>query len=84
MKLLQKQYNNVIENISKAKQIEDQMIQTMTTRTTDIENILQKANIIIEDTIENKKKLEIKHKEIMESHENTLKLQEDDIKGIFK
>lgn len=81
MKLLQKQYNNVIENISKAKQIEDQMIQTMTTRTTDIENILQKANIIIEDTIENKKKLEIKHKEIMESHENTLKLQEDDIKA---
>lgn len=56
----------------------------MTTRTTDIENILQKANIIIQDIIENKKKLEIKHKEIMESHENTLKLQEDDIKGIFK
>lgn len=58
------------------------MIQIMTTRTTDIENILQRVNIIIEDTIENKKKLEIQHKEIMKSHENTLKLQEDDIKGI--
>lgn len=80
---MQREYYNIIESISKAKQIEAQMIETMTTRKTDIEDILQKANVIIEGMVENKNRLEIKHNEIMESEANILKLQEDDIKGIF-
>ncbi|XP_068974423.1 putative leucine-rich repeat-containing protein DDB_G0290503 isoform X1 [Bombus flavifrons] len=79
--LLQREYYNIIESISKAKQIEAQMIETMTTRKTDIEDILQKANVIIEGMVENKNRLEIKHNEIMESEANILKLQEDDIKA---
>ncbi|XP_050482447.1 myosin-8 isoform X3 [Bombus huntii] len=79
--LLQREYYNIIESISKAKQIEAQMIETVTTRKTDIEDILQKANVIIEGMVENKNRLEIKHNEIMESEANILKLQEDDIKA---
>ncbi|XP_050585170.1 repetitive organellar protein-like isoform X2 [Bombus affinis] len=79
--LLQREYYNIIESISKAKQIEAQMIETMTTRKTDIEDILQKANVIIEGMVENKNRLEIKHNEIMESETKILKLQEDDIKA---
>ncbi|XP_017765415.1 PREDICTED: synaptonemal complex protein ZEP1 [Eufriesea mexicana] len=81
IKLLQKEYSNIIENISKAKQMEDQIIQTMTTRRTDIEDILQKASVIIEGMAENKKVLEINHNEIMKLKENTLKIQEDNIKA---
>ncbi|XP_034172521.2 fas-binding factor 1 twitchy isoform X1 [Osmia lignaria lignaria] len=81
IKLLQKEYFNIIESISKAKQIEDQMIETMTNRKTDIEDILQKANSIIGTILENKEKLEIKHNQIIEFRENTLKILEDHIKA---
>ncbi|KOX69517.1 hypothetical protein WN51_06604 [Melipona quadrifasciata] len=81
VKLLQKEYCNIIESISKAKQIEDQMIEVMTTRKTDIEDILEKASIIIEGMVENKNTLEIKYDEIKKSQANILKLQEDDVKA---
>lgn len=83
IKLLQKEYSNIIESISRAKQIEDQMTETMTNRKTDIEDILQKANSIIGTILENKEKLEIKHNQIIEFREDTLKIFEDHIKGIF-
>ncbi|KAK9302541.1 hypothetical protein QLX08_005517 [Tetragonisca angustula] len=81
VKLLQKEYCNIIESISKAKQIEDQMIEVMTTRKTDIEDILEKASVIIEGMVENKNVLEIKCDEIKKSQANILKLQEDDLKA---
>ena len=81
---MQKEYCNIIESISKAKQIKDQMIEIMTTRKTDIEDILEKASVIIEGMVENKNRLEIKYDEIKKSQANILKLQEDDVKGIFQ
>ncbi|KAK1120262.1 hypothetical protein K0M31_012623 [Melipona bicolor] len=81
VKLLQKEYCNIIESISKAKQIEDQVIEIMTTRKTDIEDILEKASVIIEGMVENKNTLEIKYDEIKKSQANILKLQEDDVKA---
>ncbi|CAK9806561.1 Fas-binding factor 1 [Anthophora quadrimaculata] len=77
VKLLQKEYSNVIENISKAKQTEDHMVQTMTNRKTEIDNVLQKANYIMENIVDNKEQLEIKHNEIKIFQENTLKIHED-------
>ncbi|CAD1471712.1 unnamed protein product, partial [Heterotrigona itama] len=81
LSLLQKEYYNIIESISKAKQIEDQMTEIMTTRKTDIEDILEKASVIIEGMVENKNRLEIKCDEIKKSQANILKLQEDDVKA---
>ncbi|XP_043518744.1 myosin-2-like isoform X2 [Frieseomelitta varia] len=81
VKLLQKEYCDIIESISKAKQIEDQTIEVMTTRKTDIEDILEKASVIIEGMVENKNVLEIKYDEIKKSQANILKLQEDDLKA---
>ena len=60
------------------------MIEVMTTRKTDIEDILEKASVIIEGMVENKNVLEIKCDEIKKSQANILKLQEDDLKGIFQ
>ncbi|XP_076220732.1 fas-binding factor 1 twitchy isoform X2 [Nomia melanderi] len=81
IKLLQKEYSNTIESICRAKQTEDQVIETITTRKVDMEDMLQKANFIIENIKQNKEKTELKDTELMDRHENYLKIYEDDIKA---
>ncbi|CAL7946036.1 unnamed protein product [Xylocopa violacea] len=81
VKLLEKEYSIIIGSISTAKQTEDQIVKAMTSQKTDIEDILQRAAVIIEGMVENKKKLENKHDKITEFQKDTLKIYEDNIKA---
>nr|XP_012141789.1 PREDICTED: fas-binding factor 1 homolog [Megachile rotundata] len=81
IKLLQTEYSNIIESISRAKEMEDRVTETITNRKSDIEDMLQKANSIIETILVNKEKLEMKDNEIIEFREHTLKILEDNIKA---
>ncbi|KZC04219.1 hypothetical protein WN55_02108 [Dufourea novaeangliae] len=81
VKFLQKEYLDVIENICKAKKTEDQVIESITTQKIDIENMLQKANSIIGNMKEFKEKVDDNKNNLMECHENYLKVYEDDIKA---
>ncbi|XP_076382404.1 fas-binding factor 1 twitchy isoform X2 [Megalopta genalis] len=78
---LQKEYSNIIENICRAKQTEDEVIETIAIRKDDVENMLQNANCIIKTMKENKEKIEFKDIELTGRHENYLKVYEDDIKA---
>ncbi|XP_078044064.1 fas-binding factor 1 twitchy isoform X1 [Augochlora pura] len=81
VKFLQKEYSNIIESICRAKQTEDEVIETIAIRKDDVENMLQNANSIIETMKENKEKIEFKDIEITDRHKNYLKVYEDDIKA---
>ncbi|XP_076652658.1 fas-binding factor 1 twitchy [Halictus rubicundus] len=81
IKFLEKEYSNITESICKAKQTEDQVMETITTRKIDVENMLENANSIIENMRENKEKIELKDIELTERRENYLKACENDIKA---
>ncbi|XP_054005284.1 calponin homology domain-containing protein DDB_G0272472-like isoform X2 [Hylaeus anthracinus] len=81
VELVQKEYSNIIESICTAKQSENQIIETITSRKIDIEDMLGKANAIIESMKKNKEDIELKNNEIMERRENYLRVYEDDIKA---
>ncbi|XP_076297978.1 fas-binding factor 1 twitchy isoform X2 [Lasioglossum baleicum] len=81
VKFLQKEYSSITESICKAKQTEDQVMETITTRKTDVENMLENANSILENMRDNKEKIELKDIELTERRENYLKAYEDDIKA---
>ncbi|XP_026674240.1 protein CROWDED NUCLEI 4-like, partial [Ceratina calcarata] len=79
IKLLQAEYSNIIQSISRAKQTEDETIQAITSQKTDIEYILEKASVIIENMVEKKKELETDNSEIQKLQKNLLKVYENDI-----
>lgn len=80
---METEYSNIMESISKAKQTEDQMMETVTNRKADIENILEKANFIVETIKENNEVIELKNNEVLQLRENYFKTHEDDIQGRF-
>lgn len=69
--------------MSRTKQMEDQMIETVTNRKADLEDILQKANFIIDTIKEDKETVQLKNNEIVQLRENYLKTHEDDVQGIY-
>ncbi|XP_043256282.1 centrosomal protein of 83 kDa isoform X2 [Colletes gigas] len=81
IKHIHSEYSNIIESICKAKETENQIIETVTSRKFDIEDMLERANIIIESMQKNKEKIEVKSNEIMERRENYLKTYEEDMKA---
>lgn len=84
VKIMQKEYSNIIESICRAKQTENEIIETITSRKVDIEDMLEKVNFIIECMKKNTEKIELKDNEVMERRETYLKVYENDIKGIVK
>ncbi|XP_076630997.1 fas-binding factor 1 twitchy isoform X2 [Colletes latitarsis] len=81
IKHIHSEYSNIIESICKAKETENQIIETVTSRKFDIEDMLERANLIIESMQKNKEKIELKNDEIMERRENYLKTYEEDMKA---
>ena len=81
IKLVEREYSNIMKSISRAKQTEDQMMETMTNRKADIENILEKANFIVETIKENNEVIELKNNEVLQLRENYFKTHEDEIQA---
>ncbi|XP_076245959.1 fas-binding factor 1 twitchy [Calliopsis andreniformis] len=81
IKLLEKEYSNIVESISRTKQVEDQLLETVTSRKADIDDILQKASFIIETIKEKEEVVELKSNEITQLQENYFKVHEEDIQA---
>ena len=80
---METEYSNIMESISRAKQTEYQMMETVTNRKADIEKILEKANFIVETIKENNEAIELKNNEVLQLRENYFKTHEDDIRSRF-
>ena len=81
--LLQKEHAETIDGISRAKELERLAIEAVTTHKTDLGNLLQRSQLVIDSFQNLQKKLEDKDEEFCESRAIYLKKQEENLQRKF-
>ncbi|XP_012216411.1 fas-binding factor 1-like [Linepithema humile] len=79
IRLLQKEHFDTIENILKMREIENLAMTTIATHKTDLQNLLQKANFIIENIKNVQEKTDQRDDQSVKLREYYLKNQEEDM-----
>ncbi|XP_020299137.1 golgin subfamily A member 4-like isoform X2 [Pseudomyrmex gracilis] len=79
IKLLQKEHFDTIENILKMREVENLAMTTIATHKTDLQNLLQKADSIIESIKTTQEKTDQRDDQSIKLREHYLKSQEEDM-----
>lgn len=82
--MLQKEHFDTIENILKMREIENLAMTTITTHKTDMQNLLQKADFIIENIKTVQEKTDHRDDQSVKLREYYLKSQEEDMQSMLK
>ncbi|XP_014470107.1 PREDICTED: trichohyalin-like [Dinoponera quadriceps] len=79
IRLLQKEHFDTIENILKMREIENLAMTTIATHKTDLQNLLQKADFIVENIRNVQEKTDQRDDQSVKLREHHLKNQEEDV-----
>jgi len=82
--LLQKEHFDTIENILKMREVENLAMTTIATHKTDLQDLLQKADFIIENIKNVQEKTDQRDDQSVKLREYYLKNQEEDMQSMFK
>jgi len=82
--LLQKEHFDTIENILKMREVENLAMTTIATHKTDLQDLLQKADFIIENIKSVQEKTDQRDDQSVKLREYYLKTQEEDMQSMFK
>jgi len=82
--LLQKEHFDTIENILKMREVENLAMTTIATHKTDLQDLLQKADFIIENIKNVQEKTDQRDDQSVKLREYYLKNQEENIQSMFK
>lgn len=83
IRLLQKEHFDTIENILKMREVENLAMTTIATHKTDMQNLLQKADFIIENVKTVQEKTDQRDDQSVKLREYYLKNQEEDIQSML-
>lgn len=81
---MQKEHFDTIESILKMREVENLAMTTIATHKTDLQNLLQKADFIIENIKNVQEKTDERDDQSVKLREYYLKNQEEDVKSMFK
>lgn len=81
---MQKEHFDTIENILKMREVENLAMTTIATHKTDLQNLLQKADFIIENIKNVQEKTDQRDDQSVKLREYYLKNQEEDMQSILK
>lgn len=84
IRLLQKEHFDTIENILKMREVENLAMTTIATHKTDLQNLLQKADFIVENIKNVQEKTDQRDDQSVKLREYYLKNQEEDMQSMFK
>jgi len=82
-RLLQKEHFDTMENILKMREMENLAMTTIATHKTDLQNLLEKANFIIENIKNVQEKTDQRDDQSMKLKEYYLKNCEEDVQSMF-
>lgn len=80
---MQKEHFDTIENILKMREVENLAMTTIATHKTDLQNLLQKADFIIENIKNVQEKTDQRDDQSTKLREYYLKSQEEDMQSMF-
>lgn len=83
-RLLQKEHFDTIQNILKMREIENLAMTTIATHKTDMQNLLQKADLIVENIKNVQEKTDHRDNQSVKLREYYLKSQEEDMQSTLK
>lgn len=81
---MQKEHFDTIESILKMREVENLAMTTIATHKTDLQNLLQKADFIIENIKNVQERTDERDDHSVKFREYYLKNQEEDVKSMFK
>lgn len=81
---MQKEHFDTIESMLKMREVENLAMTTVATHKTDLQNLLQKADFIVENIQKVQEKTDQRDDQSVKLREYYLKNQEEDVESMFK